>query len=146
MSFGESAYSASLAYGKYEGYRNIIISIVIGLICTIIGLWLFISNPSFPITNISTNTPTNTPTTDNSNTPSTQNTVSTPSPAPLWLKSLFLVIGLLLLGGAYMYYRFINSKSYESVVATQGAIGIGTDVSRGIRNIFVSEGGYYYIN
>jgi hypothetical protein len=140
MSFNQSVYNASLAYGKYAGYRNIIISVIIGIIFIIISLCLFFSNPSFPVTN----TPTNTPTADNTNTPSTQN--PPPAPAPFWLKSLFLVIGLLLFVGAYMYYKFINSKSYESVIATQGAVSGVTDVSRGIRNIFVSEGGYYYIN
>jgi hypothetical protein len=140
MSFSQTAYDASLAYGKYTGYRNIIISVIIGIIFIIISLCMFFSNPSVPVTN----TPTNTPTTDNTNTPSTQNTPP-PAPAPLWLKSLFLVIGLLLFVGAYMYYKFISSKSNESVVATHGAVEGVTDVSRGIRNIFVSEGGYYYI-
>jgi len=134
MSLGQEAYNASLSYGKFNSYKNVAIYTVVGIILIIVSICLFITNPAIPVTN-------NTPTTTDTNSPSQQN--PTPTPIPWYVKLLFLFIGLGCCAAAYYFYSLVTNKSLESVVATQGALELGSDVSTGIGKIF-KKGGYYY--
>ena len=46
MSLGQYAYNATLAYGKFNNYKNVGIYAVVGIILVIVSLCLFITNPT----------------------------------------------------------------------------------------------------
>jgi formate-dependent nitrite reductase membrane component NrfD len=134
MSLGQDAYNTTLAYGKFNNYKNVATYTVVGIILIIVSICLFITNPTIPVTN-------NTPTTTDTNSPSQQN--PTPTTFPWYIKVLFLFVGVGCFVAAYYFYSLVTNKSLESVVATQGALDLGSDVSTGIGKIF-KKGGYYY--
>jgi len=52
-----------------------------------------------------------------------------------WLLPIIIVIGLIFYLGAYYNYKLLTNVALRPIVATQGALALGTDVSRGIGNI-----------
>jgi hypothetical protein len=52
-----------------------------------------------------------------------------------WVTILMVVIGLVCFFGAYTNYKLVTTPTLAPVVAAQGALSIGTGVSRGIGNI-----------
>jgi ABC-type cobalt transport system substrate-binding protein len=134
MALNQTAYDVSLAYGKYEAYKSIFIGIIIGIILLFVSLYLFISNPKFNVTDTTPKKPIQNP--DGTFQPPDPPVLT---PASFFLKSGLFLGGILCLGGAYIYYNFINSKSNESVVATHGAVEGVSDLNRGIRNIFTNK-------
>lgn len=52
-----------------------------------------------------------------------------------WILPIIVVIGLIFYLGAYYNYKLVTNVALRPVVATQGALALGTKVSNGIGNI-----------
>jgi drug/metabolite transporter (DMT)-like permease len=123
MSFNQGAYDASLAYGKFKDYTGAIAATIIGIVLIIVSIFIFIQYIRQPK-----------PKTDD-NVPPEQK----PKNAPWWSGPMVFGIGLICFLTAFYYYKLATSAELAPVVATQGALSFGSDVSNGLRDIILGE-------
>jgi len=125
MSFNQGVYDTSLAYGKFRNYTGAVVAILIGIILIILSIFIFVSYIRQPKTK----------TDDKNNTPSEQNLQN----APWWTGPMVFGIALICFLTAFYYYKLVTTAELAPVVATQGALSIGSDVTYGLRNIILGE-------
>jgi formate hydrogenlyase subunit 3/multisubunit Na+/H+ antiporter MnhD subunit len=123
MSFNQGVYDASLAYGKFKNYSGAVIALIIGIILIIISIFIFVSYIRQPKTKTEDNLP---PEQKQQN-------------AQWWTGPMVFGIGLICFLTAFYYYKLVTTVELAPVVATQGALGIGSDISFGLRNIILGE-------
>ena len=125
MSFNQGVYDTSLAYGKFRNYTGVVIATIIGFILIMISIFIVIQYIRQPKTK----------TDDKNNTPSEQNLQN----APWWTGPMVFGIALICFLTAFYYYKLVTTVELAPVVATQGALSIGSDVGFGLRNIILGE-------
>ena len=122
MSFSQGAYDASLAYGRFKDYTGATVATIIGIILVILSIFIVISYFNQPKTNNKNNTPEQ----------KQQN-------APWWTGPMIFGFALISFLTAFYYYKLATTAELAPVVATQGALAIGSDVSYGLRNIIIGD-------
>ena len=125
MSFNQGVYDTSLAYGKFRNYTGVVVATIIGVILIIVSIFIVISYIRQPKTK----------TDDKNNAPSEQ----TQQNAPWWTGPMVFGIALICFLSAFYYYKLVTTAELAPVVATQGALSIGSDVGYGLRNIILGE-------
>ena len=123
MSFNQGVYDTSLAYGKFRNYTGAVVAILIGVILIIISIFIVIQYIRQPK-----------PKTDD-NMPPEQKQQN----AQWWTGPMVFGIGLICFLTAFYYYKLVTTAELAPVVATQGALSFGSDVSYGLRNIILGE-------
>lgn len=126
MSFNQGAYDASLAYGKFKSYTGAVVATIIGVIFIIISIVIFIQYIRQPNTKTDDNVP---PEQKQQN-------------APWWTGPMVLGIALICFLAAFYNYKLATTAELAPVVATQGALSIGSDVSEGLRDIILGNKRY----
>jgi drug/metabolite transporter (DMT)-like permease len=121
MSFNQGAYDASLAYGKFRNYTGAVVATIIGVILVIASIFIFASYLRQP---------------------KTDDKIPPEQKQQWWTGPLMFGIALFCFLGAFYNYKLVTTAELAPVVATQGALGFGSDVSEGLRDIILGNRRY----
>jgi len=128
MSFNQGVYDTSLAYGKFRNYTGAVVAVLIGIVLIILSIVILVSYIRQPKTK-----------TDEKNNASSEQNVQN---APWWTGPMVFGFALICFLSAFYYYKLVTTAELAPVVATQGALGFGSDVSEGLRDIILGNRRY----